>query len=92
MNTITKTPQVYLDHIAEERGGKLYFQWDVLRGVYPERMIKEMFSRYVSTLEALASSNGYSWDEFSWNELVQEKSIDYVVRGHGHNDERYVIR
>ncbi|WP_258298143.1 SDR family NAD(P)-dependent oxidoreductase [Paenibacillus peoriae] len=92
LNTITKTPQVYLDHIAEERGGKLYFQWDVLRGVYPEQMIKEMFSRYVSTLKALASSNGYSWHEFGWNELVQEKSMDYVVRGQGHNDERYVIR
>lgn len=90
LDTITKTPQVHLDHISEERSGKLYYQWDVLKGIYPEGMINEMFAGYCRVLEALASAGHGSWDELDWDGLIRVNPGVYTVQGK--NDEKVVIR
>ncbi|AOY76255.1 Phenyloxazoline synthase MbtB [Clostridium formicaceticum] len=77
----SKAPQVFLDNISEERDGKLYFHWDVLKGVYPEGMIEEMFSGYERVLEALIADSE-NWEKIDFNTLINaqpEKYKNYSV-------------
>lgn len=40
---LTQTPQVWLDYQVSEIAGKLYLNWDVLRGKYDDGVIAQMF-------------------------------------------------
>lgn len=48
---LTQTPQVWLDYQVSEIAGKLYLNWDVLRGKYDDGVIAQMFSCYLDSLE-----------------------------------------
>lgn len=50
---LTQTPQVWLDHQVYENKGDLIFNWDFVKELFPHNMIEDMFSAYVSMLEAL---------------------------------------
>ncbi|WP_290918571.1 non-ribosomal peptide synthetase/type I polyketide synthase [Halodesulfovibrio sp.] len=52
---LTQTPQVWLDHQVYENAGDLVFNWDYVAELFPENMIEDMFTAYVSTLEALTA-------------------------------------
>lgn len=57
---LTQTPQVWLDYQVREYKGKLYFNWDVLKGKYDICMIRQMFECYQRILEDLAE--GKLWE------------------------------
>lgn len=50
---LTQTPQVWLDYQVSEIAGKLYLNWDVLRGKYDDGVIAQMFSCYLDSLEKM---------------------------------------
>ncbi|WP_433339949.1 amino acid adenylation domain-containing protein [Streptomyces sp. CA-253872] len=51
----TRTPQVWLDCQAMERGDALALSWDVREGVLPEGVAEDMFAGYTALVEALAA-------------------------------------
>jgi len=52
------TPQVWLDHQVYEIEGDLAFNWDVVEGIYPEKMIEGAFAHYRNILNTLAEDTG----------------------------------
>lgn len=59
--TITQTPQIWLDHQVYEDDGSLRFNWDVVKGLFPDKLIEEMFQAYCDILVDL-SIHAESWD------------------------------
>lgn len=66
---LTQTPQVWLDYQVSEIAGKLYLNWDVLRGKYDDGVIAQMFSCYLDSLEKMTD---IYIDPFGANYLEQE--------------------
>jgi amino acid adenylation domain-containing protein len=52
---ISQTPQVWIDHQATERGGRLCCSWDVVEDLFPPGTIDEMFAAFRCLLERLAA-------------------------------------
>lgn len=44
---------MWLDYQVSEIAGKLYLNWDVLRGKYDDGVIAQMFSCYLDSLEKM---------------------------------------
>ncbi|GBF33017.1 malonyl CoA-acyl carrier protein transacylase [Desulfocucumis palustris] len=88
---LSKTPQVYLDNISEERDGRLYFYWDVIKEVYPEGLMEEMFAGYKRLLEAL-SGDSMRWAELDPGEIINAQPEKYknlmMLRGGLHEHGR----
>jgi non-ribosomal peptide synthetase component F len=59
---ITQTPQVWIDHQVVERGGELIFNWDVVRGLFPDTMIASVFDTYCDLLHRLVHEND-TWEQ-----------------------------
>ena len=59
--SITQTPQVWLDHQVSDNQEGLHFNWDSVRGLFPEGMVDAMFGAYLDRLERLAR------DESDWS-------------------------
>lgn len=55
---ITQTPQVYLDHQAYERGGRLHVTWDVVEELFDRDELAQIFSLYADHLRQLAEDDG----------------------------------
>ena len=55
-NSISQTPQIWLDHQGIEENGELHFNWDVVDGLFPDGMIDNMFNAYCQLLNDLAIS------------------------------------
>ena len=53
---ITQTPQVFLDHQIQERGGILSLNWDYLEGLFDKQVIEDMADRVISILNDFAES------------------------------------
>jgi amino acid adenylation domain-containing protein len=58
--SISQTPQVWLDHQVNERGGVLGYNWDAVEELFPEGLLDDLFSAYSRFLERLAE------DEAAW--------------------------
>ncbi|MFJ4439335.1 amino acid adenylation domain-containing protein [Streptomyces sp. NPDC088923] len=59
----TRTPQVWLDCQAMERGDALALSWDVREGVLPESTAEDMFTVYAALVEELAAPGAdAAWD------------------------------
>lgn len=58
---ISQTPQVFIDCQAMDSPDGLQVNWDVREGVFPERMIDDMFDCFEELLRSLPDSNR-SWD------------------------------
>nr|WP_092067193.1 SDR family NAD(P)-dependent oxidoreductase [Dendrosporobacter quercicolus]NSL46455.1 SDR family NAD(P)-dependent oxidoreductase [Dendrosporobacter quercicolus DSM 1736]SDL51052.1 Acyl transferase domain-containing protein [Dendrosporobacter quercicolus] len=78
IETITKTPQVYLDNISEEREGCLHFYWDVAKGLYSDGLIEDMFAGYKRVLEALASTPD-NWNKIDFPKLINAQPEKYGI-------------
>lgn len=65
----SKTPQVHLDNISEERDGHLHICWDVAEDVYPKGMVEEMFAGYQRMIEALANEPEH-WERHQFDHLI----------------------
>ncbi|MEW6730186.1 MAG: amino acid adenylation domain-containing protein, partial [Acidobacteriota bacterium] len=64
--TITQTPQVWLDHQANEEEGALLFNWDVVEELFPAGLIDDMFGAYCQLLNNLAEQ------EECWDKVTQQ--------------------
>ena len=85
-NSISQTPQVWLDHQVIEKGGELHFNWDVVEELFPQGMIDEMFDAYCKLLHLLAESDE-AWEiEFPLHygkaEFKYRKRLDEVLAKH----------
>jgi amino acid adenylation domain-containing protein len=60
VNSVSQTPQVYLDHQASEIDGALVCNWDAIEELFPAGLLDEMFAAYERLLSALAR------DETAW--------------------------
>ncbi|MGA9769788.1 MAG: amino acid adenylation domain-containing protein, partial [Blastocatellia bacterium] len=54
---ITQTPQVWIDHQVFEVNSGLVFNWDAVEDLFPDNLLQDMFSAYVSLLHNLASDD-----------------------------------
>ena len=58
---ITQTPQVFIDCQAMDDANGLQVNWDVRQGVFPEKMVDDMFDTFEQLLRSLASKD-QAWD------------------------------
>ena len=64
--SITQTPQIWLDHQVYEDGDELVFDWDYVKGLFPEDMIEAMFERYCDQLMKLTE------DSLQWQAMATD--------------------
>jgi yersiniabactin nonribosomal peptide synthetase len=57
--SISQTPQVWLDHQVMEQQGALLLNWDFVTGLFPERMVPEMFHAYCDLIISLAEDEAF---------------------------------
>ncbi|HEX8191018.1 MAG TPA: non-ribosomal peptide synthase/polyketide synthase [Pyrinomonadaceae bacterium] len=62
VNSITQTPQVWLDNQVTEHEGELRVVWDAVEELFPEGVLSDMFDAYGRLLERLAAG------EEAWRE------------------------
>jgi amino acid adenylation domain-containing protein len=62
VNSITQTPQVWLDNQVTEHEGELRVVWDAVEELFPAGVLSEMFDAYCCLLERLAGG------EEAWRE------------------------
>lgn len=55
--SVSQTPQVWIDHVAMERNGALFYTWDVVEELFPDGMIDDLFAAYSKRLRELAGSD-----------------------------------
>jgi amino acid adenylation domain-containing protein len=60
--SVSQTPQVWIDHVASEREGALWYTWDVVDELFPDGMIDAMFEAYGKRLRQLAT------DDAAWSQ------------------------
>ena len=61
VDSITQTPQTWLDNKVYESDGGLGIDWDAPRALFPPGLLDSMFAAYVDLLQALAGSPA-AWD------------------------------
>lgn len=66
--SVSQTPQVWLDHVAGERDGALYYTWDVVEALFPPGLIDAVFAAYGQRLAALTTDES-AWQQ-SWSDAV----------------------
>ncbi|OCJ62938.1 non-ribosomal peptide synthetase [Agrobacterium tumefaciens] len=57
VDSVSQTPQVYLDHQVSEDQGELVYNWDAVEELFPPLMLDMMFAAYQTLLRALASDD-----------------------------------
>jgi len=60
--SVSQTPQVWIDHVASEREGALWYTWDVVDELFAPGMIDAMFASYGERLRELATDDS-AWDQ-----------------------------
>ncbi|HJP04030.1 MAG: hypothetical protein CL799_04650 [Chromatiales bacterium] len=60
--SVSQTPQVWIDHVASERDGALWYTWDVVEELFPAGMIDDLFAAYAKHLQQLAGGEA-SWQQ-----------------------------
>jgi len=66
--SVSQTPQVWIDHVASERNGALWYTWDVVDALFPAGMIDDLFAAYGERLSDLARSEA-AWNQ-SWLDVL----------------------
>jgi len=61
-HSISQTPQVWLDHQVGEDQGELLLNWDAVEELFPDGLLDDMLTAYLSLLGRLASTER-AWDE-----------------------------
>ncbi len=77
---ISQASQVWLDHQVSEQQGVLTFTWDVVKGLFPEGLIDDMFESYCRLLRQLVASDA-TWEKTRRNlipshQLAQREAIN----------------
>ncbi len=68
---LTQTPQVWIDLQAREYNGELQFNWDVLKGVFSDKMIADMFGCFSDLLCSLDDSRVWEKNAVSHANVAQ---------------------
>lgn len=71
VNSISQTPQVWLDNQVSEIKGQLIINWDIVKGLFPADLIEDMFKAYTDLLCKLADDDTI-WNDFDL-QLLPEK-------------------
>lgn len=58
---ISQTPQVWLDHLAYEHGGRTVLQWDANDALFPPGLVDAMFDGYTTLVQSLANGPPSAW-------------------------------
>jgi pyochelin synthetase len=77
-HAITQTPQVSLDHQAQEIKGSLIIVWDIVDGLFPDGMIQDMMQTYIAYLSRLAA------DDHCWESPWREEARQLIPTSHLH--------
>ena len=56
IDSISQTPQVWLDHQVSEAGGALLFNWDSVADLFPSGLVDAMFAAFERRLSELAEA------------------------------------
>ncbi|MFI6209019.1 amino acid adenylation domain-containing protein [Streptomyces sp. NPDC051041] len=64
---ISQTPQVLLDHIVWDEGGRLRLAWDAVEGAFPDGWIPALLDAYVRLLRALTQSAAWRDPSLGWD-------------------------
>ncbi len=75
---ITQTPQVWLDVQLMENSKGLYFNWDSIKGLFPDGLIDAMFEAYETLLNELSESENL-FDSKSLIPLPQQQAQQRTV-------------
>ncbi|WP_282701392.1 amino acid adenylation domain-containing protein [Streptomyces sp. CC219B] len=64
---ISQTPQVLLDHIVWDEGGRLRLAWDSVDGAFPDGYVQALLDAHVRLLRQLAESAAWQDRTLGWD-------------------------
>ncbi|MWA16229.1 non-ribosomal peptide synthetase [Streptomyces sp. BA2] len=64
---ISQTPQVLLDHIVWDEGGRLRLAWDSVEGAFPDGYVRALLDAHVRLLCRLAESAAWQDPALGWD-------------------------
>lgn len=64
---VSQTPQVLLDHIVWDEGGRLRLAWDAVEGAFPDGWIPALLDAYVRLLHTLTRSDAWQDPALGWD-------------------------
>lgn len=76
---ISQTPQVLLDHIVWDEGGRLRLAWDWVDGAFPAGYVQALLDAHVRLLSRLAESAAWRDPALGWDPTFRpEEPLDVV--------------
>ncbi|MGY0071257.1 non-ribosomal peptide synthetase [Streptomyces sp. QTS137] len=76
---ISQTPQVLLDHIVWDEGGRLRLAWDAVDGAFPDGWTQALLDAYVRLLHTLTSPDAWHDTVLGWDPSFHpEEPLDAV--------------
>ncbi len=82
---LTQTPQVWIDCQASDWSGQLKINWDVRKGIFPDGLIKNMFSAFKKLLNDLVEDDAIYQNRFV---VPSEQRTEFGRIPAGHADQR----
>ncbi|MEV8017552.1 amino acid adenylation domain-containing protein [Streptomyces sp. NPDC086554] len=74
---ISQTPQVLLDHIVWDEGGRLRLAWDWVEGAFPDGYVQALLDAHVRLLRQLAESAAWQDPALGWDPTFRpEEPLD----------------
>lgn len=74
---ISQTPQVLLDHIVWDEGGRLRLAWDSVDGAFPDGYVQALLDAHVRLLRRLAESAAWQDRALGWDPTFRpEEPLD----------------
>ncbi|WP_320781488.1 AMP-binding protein, partial [Streptomyces sp. CRN 30] len=64
---ISQTPQVLLDHIVWDEGGRLRLAWDAVEGAFPDGWVPGLLDAYVRLLRTLTRTAAWQDPALGWD-------------------------
>lgn len=64
---ISQTPQVLLDHIVWDEGGRLRLAWDAVEGAFPDGWIPALLDAFVRLLHTLTNPDAWHDTALGWD-------------------------
>ncbi|MFK4105643.1 amino acid adenylation domain-containing protein [Streptomyces sp. NPDC019531] len=76
---ISQTPQVLLDHIVWDEGGRLRLAWDSVDGAFPDGYVQALLDAHVRLLRQLTQSAAWQDPALGWDPTFRpEEPLDVV--------------
>lgn len=77
---ISQTPQVLLDHIVWDEGGRLRLAWDSVDGAFPDGYVQALLDAHVRLLRRLAESAAWVNPGLGWDpSFCPEEPLDVAT-------------